>query len=551
MFYRNYNPLLRWVRFLRGLPLLLVASLILVGVAQAQPVSLGWDADTDPGVVGYRLYYGVASGTYSQIINVGNATAETLPNLQPGTTYYFVVTAYDNNGLESAFSNEASYGVPTPATLSAEDDTVTLTSTVPVIINVLTNDKSSNGSPLTVVSSTTPAYGSATINGSGTITYLPGKAFKGEDSFVYTVIDGNGNSATATVTITEPFLLGKGNFYGLITSPSVNASQSGSIQITLTSTGKFTGHVKLGSHNISLTGTFGLNGIFYGTIAAKGEPVITLNLNLDAVDGTITGSVSSGTFTSSVSADLAGYSSANPAPQAGSYTVLFSPSSEAPTAGAAPQGYGYGRVVVAKTGAAKFVGALGDGTRVGFSVPIARDGSFPFFAALYSGKGSIGGDVKFETITTPGSQSDLNGSLEWIRPPKPPTTSGLFAAGFSTPITLIGSAFIAPTTQNQILSLATGAPNASVILSSGNLPATITKSATLTATNSLIIDNPGADRVSIAINTSTGLFTGTFFDVSSNKTRNLAGALFQKEQIGAGYFLGATSSGSVVISQAP
>jgi hypothetical protein len=76
---------------------------------------LSWDAPatnsngtqlTD--LAGYNVYYGTASGNYSQSIDAGNTTTYTVANLAGGLTYYFAVTAYDNSGNESEFSNEVS-----------------------------------------------------------------------------------------------------------------------------------------------------------------------------------------------------------------------------------------------------------------------------------------------------------------------------------------------------------------------------------------------------------------------------------------------------------
>jgi fibronectin type 3 domain-containing protein len=58
------------------------------------------------------VYYGTASGSYLQQrgagINAGSSTAYTVTGLKSGTQYYFAVTAVDNAGNESAFSNEGS-----------------------------------------------------------------------------------------------------------------------------------------------------------------------------------------------------------------------------------------------------------------------------------------------------------------------------------------------------------------------------------------------------------------------------------------------------------
>mgnify|MGYP001036913194 CR=1 FL=1 len=59
---------------------------------------------------GYRLKYGTAPGQYGTVITLPNAytTSYTVNGLTAGRTYYFVVTAFDVNGVESANSNEVS-----------------------------------------------------------------------------------------------------------------------------------------------------------------------------------------------------------------------------------------------------------------------------------------------------------------------------------------------------------------------------------------------------------------------------------------------------------
>jgi len=79
----------------------------------AAQVTLAWNAETDPSVVGYRVYYGTASGSYQTNNDVGNNTTSTVSNLQTGTTYYFAVTAYNSTGVESGYSNEVSYAATT------------------------------------------------------------------------------------------------------------------------------------------------------------------------------------------------------------------------------------------------------------------------------------------------------------------------------------------------------------------------------------------------------------------------------------------------------
>jgi hypothetical protein len=81
-------------------------------VQAAQSVTLAWDPSPDSTVVGYSIYSGVASGTYTNKVDVGNATSGTIFGLVERVTYFFAVCAYDANGLESDFSNELSFTVP-------------------------------------------------------------------------------------------------------------------------------------------------------------------------------------------------------------------------------------------------------------------------------------------------------------------------------------------------------------------------------------------------------------------------------------------------------
>ncbi len=80
---------------------------------RAATIALAWDPSASPDVAGYRLYEGVVSQTYTNVVDVGNVTNSSLGGLIQGTKYFFAVTAYDIIGLESAFSNEISYEVPT------------------------------------------------------------------------------------------------------------------------------------------------------------------------------------------------------------------------------------------------------------------------------------------------------------------------------------------------------------------------------------------------------------------------------------------------------
>ncbi len=88
--------------------LLIVFSLLFASIpdVRAAEVTLAWDANPERSVQGYRVYYGKASGTYTDVYDAGNRTDCVITGLEPGTTYFFACTAYSATGDESNFSGE-------------------------------------------------------------------------------------------------------------------------------------------------------------------------------------------------------------------------------------------------------------------------------------------------------------------------------------------------------------------------------------------------------------------------------------------------------------
>ena len=82
----------------------------------------------------------------------------------------------------------------------AKNDTVTTNSDTGVSINVLANDSDVDGDNLTIASITPGSNGNTTIIDSE-IVYIPESNFTGEDSFIYSIDDGNGGTDTAQVSV--------------------------------------------------------------------------------------------------------------------------------------------------------------------------------------------------------------------------------------------------------------------------------------------------------------------------------------------------------------
>ena len=63
-------------------------------------------------LAGYKIYWGMDQGNYSNSVTIDNPglSAYVVDLLTPAT-WFFVVTAYDSQGLESPFSNVASKAI--------------------------------------------------------------------------------------------------------------------------------------------------------------------------------------------------------------------------------------------------------------------------------------------------------------------------------------------------------------------------------------------------------------------------------------------------------
>ena len=92
-------------------------------------------------------------------------------------------------------------GPPPNLLPTASDDAFLTEIDTPVSGNVLANDDLGD-TPSSVVGNTQGANGSVSMAGNGDFTYTPNSEFEGNDSFVYTLEDANGDQDSATVQIT-------------------------------------------------------------------------------------------------------------------------------------------------------------------------------------------------------------------------------------------------------------------------------------------------------------------------------------------------------------
>ncbi|MEZ5864393.1 MAG: DUF2341 domain-containing protein [Geminicoccaceae bacterium] len=112
----------------------------------------------------------------------------------------FTYTIRDNRGASASASVLLTIA-ETAEQPTATDDHVVTEAGMPAVIDVLGNDGLPVGQEIRIVAVTLPFKGKIVFNLDGTITYTPNMGFVGFDDFTYTIGNGLGGTAKATVTI--------------------------------------------------------------------------------------------------------------------------------------------------------------------------------------------------------------------------------------------------------------------------------------------------------------------------------------------------------------
>lgn len=167
--------------------------------------------------------FGVGSAPYS--VAVGDFNGDGKPD---------IVSA-------NAFSNNVSLLLNTTVTNQppvANADTVSAAKNTAIDIAVATllgNDTDANNDPLSITGVSNPTNGTAVLNNNGTpsnssddfITFTPSNGFSGTASFGYTLSDGKGGTAAATVTVAVGTVQTGGNSRDTLTGNAGNDHLAG------------------------------------------------------------------------------------------------------------------------------------------------------------------------------------------------------------------------------------------------------------------------------------------------------------------------------------
>ncbi|HHB76175.1 MAG TPA: tandem-95 repeat protein [Desulfobulbus sp.] len=207
--------------------------------ARAQDASFSWIPNTETTLAGYKIHYGTAQGTYTEVTDVGNPPIGddnrihgSVFNLTEGTTYYFVCTAYDDQGNESEYSQEIEWtatGQTTDTPPVAENGSIS-TNENQAVTGTLTASSDAD-LPITYQIQQNVSHGTLDLTPtSGAFTYTPTTNFSGADSFTFTASDDNGTSDPATVTITVSTVNHPPQATGTSIDVDGNAGYSGQLQ---------------------------------------------------------------------------------------------------------------------------------------------------------------------------------------------------------------------------------------------------------------------------------------------------------------------------------
>ncbi|KKJ78350.1 hypothetical protein WH95_03375 [Kiloniella litopenaei] len=146
-------------------------------------------------------YFDNRGGSLLQIDAQKDGTTE---NIFDGNAFYKVPEQYfgDENLEEKTDEQGRSYLTKAPDTIPVlAADTATVNEDGSVIIDVLSNDYDADGDQLYLSYAYQAEHGEVTTNDDGTITYRPDADFNGQDTFLYKVVDEDGNFVRQSVTV--------------------------------------------------------------------------------------------------------------------------------------------------------------------------------------------------------------------------------------------------------------------------------------------------------------------------------------------------------------
>jgi hypothetical protein len=299
--------------------------------------------------------------------------------------------------------------------------------------------------------------------------------------------------------------------------------------LEVSASGSYSGHLSIAGVAHAVSGVFNVSGrarnYIQRTSKLGGPLILEMTLNWNDWPPDITGTVSGvngSPWTATLTAKLAG-----PSLESAQYTLLV------PSAGT-PPGYGY-MLITNHAGAVVLSGALADGTPFSQAVPISVTGDLPVYGDLYKSTGVLLGWIGLES----GSPT---GSLTWIK--ETSRSSALYASGFTNLIVVQGSPWTNPSPHTAAIDL----PSGQLDISGGSLVSALSFNVAVSNNDALVkLAGSPTNSLTGSINPKTGLLTITFGNGAGKATTVGTGAVLQNATSAAGFFLGKTNAGTILM----
>ena len=184
-----------------------------LGVSADAQVRFSWKSSSEPTLAGYKLYVGTFPRMYASSVDVGFVSNFQLTGLIRGMRYYFALTAYNSEGIESDFTPELTWEAPlqtgtvTPADISQAESAAALNSP-PAMTSlsdqILAKNETSEPIVFTVSDAETPLSELRVATSSSNHTVVPesGLVIAGfEAERVLLINPSNGRAGSSHVTI--------------------------------------------------------------------------------------------------------------------------------------------------------------------------------------------------------------------------------------------------------------------------------------------------------------------------------------------------------------
>lgn len=250
----------------------------------------------------------------------------------------------------------------------------------------------------------------------------------GDYTIIFTASNAGAKSAPLVIPWTvEPLPTGTaGTYHALLDRhPWYNGGYGGSIQITITASGTYSGFITRGIHRAQIKGVLDTvpgNGSdpesSFLVIRRQPYAPLTISFTLPIGLGSITGTLNE------------------------------------------PEGAGWALQTISSTGTVAWTSRLADGTASTFSTALGAQGQTGVHLMLYGNLGSVQGSLLFDSV-----DDTTSGSLGWV---KSPVSSRSYSGGFPLHfLSAEGALYTPPAATDLIFGIRTGADNARLLFTQG------------------------------------------------------------------------------------